>query len=133
AACSAPAGYVDNNTDCDDSNKDVNPSAAEVCNGIDDNCNDVVDEGCTEYTYYADLDGDTYGDPNNTTNSVNSTPPAGYVADNTDCDDGDAAIHPGVAEICNNIDDNSNGVADEGVKSTFYRDADGDTYGDPAV
>jgi hypothetical protein len=46
-ACTAPPGYVSNNSDCDDSDSSVNPAAAEVCdNGIDDNCNGQVDEGC---------------------------------------------------------------------------------------
>jgi hypothetical protein len=41
-----PAGYVGNNLDCDDTNAAVNPDATEVCNGIDDNCNGQIDEGC---------------------------------------------------------------------------------------
>lgn len=44
-ACGALAGYVLNNTDCDDTNMAVNPAATEVCNFVDDNCNMVVDEG----------------------------------------------------------------------------------------
>lgn len=44
--CAAPAGYVTNNGDCLDSNASVNPTATEVCNGIDDDCDLVIDEGC---------------------------------------------------------------------------------------
>ncbi len=36
-ACSAPQGYVTDNTDCDDSKASVHFGATEVCNGIDDN------------------------------------------------------------------------------------------------
>ena len=46
-ACSLPAGYSENSTDCDDTNASVNPSATEVANGIDDNCDGSIDEGLT--------------------------------------------------------------------------------------
>jgi len=44
-ACEQPAGYVDNNLDCDDSNPSINPDATEVCDGVDNNCDGVVDFG----------------------------------------------------------------------------------------
>jgi hypothetical protein len=130
--CSAPAGYVSNNTDCNDNSNAVHPGATELCNGTDDDCDGTVDEGCTVFTFFRDQDGDTYGDPGNTTTSVNPIPPAGYVTVNGDCNDNNAAIHPGATEICNGIDDNCNASIDEGVKNTYYADADGDTYGNPS-
>ncbi|RAJ16145.1 putative metal-binding motif-containing protein, partial [Olleya aquimaris] len=73
-------------------------------------------------TWYADTDGDGYGDPNNTTFSVNQ--PNGYVLDNTDCDDTNANVNPGAVELpCDGIDNNCNGGIDENRK-----DADGDGY-----
>ena len=129
-ACSAPVGYVTNNTDCNDADAAIHPGAAEVCNGKDDNCNGQVDEGLTT-TYYQDADGDGYGNPAVSTQACSA--PVGYVTNNTDCNDADAAIHPGAAEVCNGKDDNCNGQTDEGAGTTYYQDSDGDGYGNPAV
>ena len=51
-----------------------------------------------------------------------------------DCDDGDASIHPGASEYCDGQDEDCNGVVDDNAvdASTFYSDADGDGFGDPA-
>ena len=48
-----------------------------------------------------------------------------------DCNDDDATIYPGAAELCNSIDDDCDGTVDEDATdaATFYRDADGDGYG----
>src|SRR5207247_10956188 len=59
--------------------------------------------------------------------------PVGYVSNSTDCDDTNPAINPGATEVCNGVDDNCDGQIDEGVQSTFYADADNDTYGNAAV
>jgi hypothetical protein len=123
-----PPGYVEQSTDCNDSNPAINPGAAETCNDTDDNCNGIQDEGC--FTYYRDSDGDSYGDPGQWLVDLNQ--PSGYVSDNSDCTDSDPAVHPGASEICNGIDDNCDGSADDGC-GAYYRDADSDGYGDPNV
>ena len=58
--CDGASGFVDNATDCDDSDDTVWPGAAEVCDVQDNNCDGAVDEGVTR-TFYVDIDGDGHG------------------------------------------------------------------------
>ncbi len=119
--------------DCNDANGAINPGATETCNGLDDNCDGNADEGLTFTTYYADTDGDGYGD-NNVSQSTCDGPPAGYIATAGDCNDANAAINPGGTETCNGADDNCDGAVDEGFTFiTYYQDADGDGFGNEAV
>jgi hypothetical protein len=113
--------------DCDDNNSAINPGVVEVCDEVDNNCDGQVDEG-VKNTYYRDVDGDGYGNPYNITDACSAPP--GYVSDNTDCYDTEPNINPGVAEVCDEVDNNCDGQVDEGVKNTYFRDADGDGYGD---
>ncbi|MCK4460064.1 MAG: putative metal-binding motif-containing protein [Methanosarcinales archaeon] len=112
APCSPPIGYVEDNTDCNDGNPAIHPGATEVCNGIDDDCDGAVDEGLPTDTYYSDDDADGYGDPDNST--VACSQPAGYVTNDGDCDDTNAAINPDAVEVNDGIDNNCDGVIDEG-------------------
>ncbi|MBX7052489.1 MAG: putative metal-binding motif-containing protein, partial [Flavobacteriales bacterium] len=129
--CTLPSGYVTDDTDCDDADENVNPGATEVCgNGTDDDCDGDTDEVGMN-TYFADADGDGYGDASNST--MDCTQPLGYVSDDTDCDDADENVNPGVDEVCNNaLDDNCDGNTDDIPTFTFYADMDGDGYGDPS-
>ena len=122
--------------DCDDGDAAGNPDASETCNGIDDDCDGSIDgvDEVTWTTWYADRDGDTYGD--SATSVAACAQPGGYLADATDCDDGDATVYPGAPETCDGQDEDCDGVADgtdEVTWTTWYADRDGDTYGDPAT
>jgi subtilisin-like proprotein convertase family protein len=71
-------------------------------------------------TYYLDADGDGFGGATATT-ECSTTPPAGYVATSTDCNDASASIRPGAIELCDGVDQDCDGTADEG-----FPDSDGD-------
>ena len=83
-------GY-DLDEDCDDGNTAINPSAVEVCDGIDNNCMDGVDEQTSldAITIYLDSDGDGYGDSSRPESGCSAS--AGYAGSGDDCDDQDAA------------------------------------------
>jgi len=111
-ACFAPSGYTTIGDDCDDARIDVNPDVAEVCDGVDNDCDLDADDGLPFSDWYADEDGDGFGDPNSVVSLC--APLGGFVADATDCDDTSAARFPGAPELCNLHDDNCDGVDDQG-------------------
>ena len=101
-SCLAPEGYVDNQSDCDDSNSAINPSATEVCDedDIDENCNGLSDDNDTGpigvSTFYLDNDNDGFADSLNTLDACDQ--PLGYIeaqaGDRFDCDDSNPNIWP---------------------------------------
>jgi len=114
--------------DCDDARANVNASATEACDGFDNDCDGSVDEGVLR-TFYADTDGDGYGDADGDTRT-SCAPPEGFVEDATDCDDTARTVNPVAAERCaNEVDDDCDGDTDESGVVRYYRDADDDTYG----
>ncbi len=124
-------------SDCDDNDANVNPSVVEVCDEIDNNCNGEIDEGEAggATTWYADADGDGFGNLDDTVLACEQ--PSGYLADvttdNADCNDDDDTIHPGADEICDGVDNNCDGsidLDDPIDPSIWYADTDEDGYGD---
>ncbi len=130
-ACERPGGYSADATDCDDTDPTEHPSAPEACDGIDNDCDGTVDEPDRfgNDRWYADTDGDGYGDAGSWIGSC--VPVDGYLAEGTDCDDADAAIHPGTDELCDSVDQDCDGTVDEDAVDApaWYRDADRDRWG----
>ena len=122
--------YVDNGDDCDDSDDDVWSGATEYCDGIDNNCSGDESDALDAETWYADFDGDGYGDLNNPITACDQ--PSNYVSNTDDCNDSEALAYTGAVEVCDGVDNDCNGVYDDGfTNSDYYPDADGDGYGDP--
>ena len=129
-ACQKPDGYVTNSTDCDDNQNLAFPNNSEICDNIDNDCNEEIDDDPADGNlYYLDIDEDGFGDNNSSINACSQ--PDNYVTDNTDCDDKNNLIHPSATEICNNIDDDcQNGIdIDADNMLSFYEDNDGDGFG----
>ncbi|MCO4760465.1 MAG: putative metal-binding motif-containing protein [Myxococcales bacterium] len=106
----------------------------EVCDGEDNDCDGKTDEedavGCK--VYFPDNDGDGAG--TGAGQCMCNNPGPGFAATGGDCNDIAKTINPGAKEVCNDIDDNCNSATDEpGASgcSVFYKDKDGDTFGDP--
>lgn len=111
-ACERPPDHVSSNTDCNDGDRTVRPDAPELCDGLDNDCDGRVDEDVVSRDFWPDLDGDGAGD-SRATPRRDCRPPSGYVDNNRDCNDRDAAVRPGAVEICDNgIDDRCNGDVD---------------------
>ncbi|HIA01219.1 MAG TPA: hypothetical protein EYN66_04820, partial [Myxococcales bacterium] len=147
-------------TDCAPLDNAVHHGAQELCNGADENCNGIVDEG------YPDIDGDAVAncidsddDGDGVDDEFDNCPTEknadqgdldedklGNACDTDDDGDGDpdaldcapmnAAVNHNATESCNGIDDDCNGVADgenaEGC-DIYYFNKDGDGYGQAAV
>jgi hypothetical protein len=130
----APMGFVTNDMDCNDFNAGINPDAPEVCDDIDNNCNGIVNDGLTVNTYFKDNDNDNFGDAAISIDTCLAIPPAGFVTNDMDCDDANSSINPGNMEFCDGIDNNCSGFIDDGLLvTTYYRDADADTFGDATI
>ncbi|EPX57216.1 hypothetical protein D187_006970 [Cystobacter fuscus DSM 2262] len=140
--CSHPAGYVNNSFDCDDTRKERYRAAVELCNGVNDNCDGLIDEGfntgsscvgelgcggtvacatttqaeckVVTSTWYPDGDQDGHGATGAATKVCGSTAPNGYVASSDDCDDTKNNVFTGASELCDTLDNNCNNQKDEG-------------------
>ncbi len=140
-ACTAPPGFAVMSGDCNDANRNINPGNPEPCNGIDDDCSGVADDPAPP-AMCACTDG--------ATQSCGPTTDVGACVYGTSTCVGGAwgpcvgATGP-AAEICNGADDDCDGSTDDSDPdigsgspsatgaTVYYRDADGDGYGDPAM
>ena len=123
---------VDSGTDCDDENLRFTQIQQEVCDGIDNDCDQLIDNnnGSDAPLWYYDSDLDGFGDSTVSTHAC--TAPAGHVSDSTDCDDSNADAYPNAPEYCDGIDTNCNGIEDDNSAqdaALWYQDGDADGYG----
>ena len=130
--------------DCDDADPDIHPGAPERCDGVDNDCDSMIDDDDDAISIddgqvrFADADGDGFGDPGVSRRTCSDVP--GLVDDDTDCADADPAVHPAATEICDDLDNDCDGLVDDRDDSLDttsgqpgFIDADSDGHGDPTM
>ncbi len=141
--CGSEPGWVPDafSLDCDDTDPNRHPNAAEVCDpdDVDEDCDRLADDAdgnvqsSSTTWFYSDADGDGFGDPAMRVRACD--PPDGFVADASDCDPRDPLTHPGAEEACDGVDQDCDGEIDEAatIGPRWTLDADGDGWGDDAT
>jgi PQQ-like domain/Putative metal-binding motif len=128
--CERPENASDVSGDCNDADPDIGPAAVEICDGIDQNCNMLIDEGAPGgISTWADTDTDGYGDPDALFVVCSGEIPSGYVQNDADCDDSNDTIFLGAPELCDELDQDCDTVVDEDIGLLIFADADGDGFG----
>jgi hypothetical protein len=106
------AGFVTNELDCNDFNSNLSPDAIEICDDLDNDCNDVVDDAEGGSRFFPDGDGDGYGVGEG--EPACAPPDSSSVRVGGDCDDLDPEVSPGADEVCDDgVDDDCSGLADD--------------------
>ena len=126
-------GMTEDEGDCDDSDASIYLGAEEICDGLDNDCDDEIDNDPVDPSvFYQDLDLDGFGKDDVMYEGCDEDPPPGYASDMGDCDDDNNQIHPNADELCDGIDNDCDGNLDNGVEeegTEYFLDSDGDGFG----
>ena len=117
-ACGVQEGWTTDNTDCDDGDVERNPGAIEVCDNADNDCDEMVDDADDSIGYDdSDLywyDGDMDGEGDSANAAWTCEHGENWVSNADDCDDTNASVYTGAAEVCDGVDNECDGLVDDG-------------------
>ena len=119
-------GFTIDDGDCNDQEASIYPGAPELCDALDNDCNEVIDDGLA-VSGWLDSDADGFGDPASERSDCSDE--GTYVDNSDDCDDSDPFVNPYALEDCNGLDDDCDDGIDEGLVVEGYLDEDGDGFG----
>lgn len=133
AGCSPGPGYAHVGGDCNDNNADIHPGMPDPCDGVDNDCDQSIDENGISIPFYLDIDGD--GVAGMMEFASCTPPPYAFYAPGLDCNDLDATMYPGGPPTLAGVDNDCNGyiLGDELVNGGCPGDLNGDdnvTIGD---
>ena len=128
--CPGTPAIAAKSVDCDDADPLKRPDMFELCDLVDNNCNDVVDENVVAATWYADFDADGFGASAGPLR-VSCEPQVGYSLYPEDCDDKNPLASPLQVEICDSVDNDCDGRANFVVQPGDLEDDDKDGFADP--
>ena len=120
-ACRPPEGYVDRDGDCDDFDRAINPDALDICDGIDNDCDQHIDglELVVDPQFQCLNQGVCEG-----------TTPSCQGAEGLTCIYPELEFQPNGENRCDDLDNDCDGLVDEMLTTLWYRDFDGDGFGD---
>lgn len=105
--CRPGPGYAHVGGDCDDLDPNVRPGIEDVCDGLDNDCDQAIDEDGLSLSFYLDVDGDGLA---GSTVYESCTPPTyAFLEPGIDCDDLDATVFPGAPPTMTGVDNDCNG------------------------